>query len=85
MLYPELILNETAMAIANLVLIISFQNRAVRRDYLTMVGNKESFYDNLTLRNAGKQEFQLILLSLRQYDIVSQNYGNQKGNEILYF
>lgn len=83
-LFPEIILNETAMAVANLVLFIGFQNRAVRRDYLTMVGNRESFYENLTLRLAGKQEFQLILLSLRQYDFVNQNYGHQKGDEILY-
>lgn len=82
--FPEIMLNETAMAFANLILFISFQNRAVRRDYLTMVGNRESFYENLSLRLAGEQEFQLILLSLRQYDIVNQNYGHQKGDEILY-
>ncbi|EGB94753.1 EAL domain-containing protein [Clostridium sp. D5] len=83
-LFPEIILNETAMAVANLILFIAFQNRALRRDYLTMVGNRESFYEHLTLRLAGEQEFQLILLSLRQYDIVNQNYGHQKGDEILY-
>ncbi len=82
--YREIIVNEMALAIANMVLFMSFQNGALKRDSLTLAGNRENFYENLSLRLAGKQKFQVVVLALRQFDVINQNYGHQKGDEILY-
>lgn len=83
-IYPEMLMNGTGMAIANLILFISFQNRESKKDPLTMVGNRENFYENISLRLAGKQHFQLILIALRKFDIVNRNFGYKKGDEFLY-
>ncbi|MGC4019070.1 MAG: EAL domain-containing protein [Muricomes sp.] len=82
-IYREIIVNETALAVANLVIFISFQNSALKRDFLTQAGNRESFFENMSLRLAGRQKFQIILLALRQFDVVNQSYGYQKGDKIL--
>ena len=82
--YPQLLMNGTAMAIADLILFISFQSREFKLDHLTTAGNRESFYENISLRMAGGQQFQIILLALRKFDIVNKNYGHKKGDEFLY-
>lgn len=82
--YPQMIMNGTGMAIADLILFISFQARELKRDHLTMAGNRESFYENISLRLAGEQQFQIILIALRKFDIINKNYGHQKGDEFLY-
>lgn len=82
--YQEMIMNGTGMAIANLILFISFQSRELKRDHLTMAGNRESFYENISLRLAGGQCFQIVLLALRKFDIINKNYGHKKGDEFLY-
>lgn len=83
-MYPQMIMNGTGMAIADLVLFISFQARELKKDHLTMAGNRESFFENISLRLAGGQQFQIVVLALRKFDIINKNYGHQKGDEFLY-
>lgn len=82
--YPDMLMNGTGMAIANLILFISFQNREFKKDHLTKVGNRESFFENISLRLAGRQHFQVVMAALRKFDVINKNYGHQKGDEFLY-
>ena len=84
MIYPSMLMNGTGMAIANLILFISFQNREFKKDHLTKAGNRESFFENISLRMAGRQQFQIIMVALRKFDVINKNYGHQKGDEFLY-
>lgn len=82
--YPQILLNGITIAFADLVLFINFQNYQVGTDSLTHIGNRKSFYQELALRIAGKQQFQIITISLKHFAVVNQRFGYQKGDDFLY-
>ena len=82
--YPQILLNGISIAFADLVLFINFQNYQVGTDSLTHIGNRKSFYQELALRIAGKQKFQIISISLKHFVVVNQRFGYQKGDDFLY-
>lgn len=83
-MYPGLLLNGMFMAITNMVIFISFQTRKSDMDSLTYAGSRNSFFEEISLRIAGKQSFQIILLSLKQFSVINEKYTYQKGDEFLY-
>lgn len=82
--YPDLQLNGTLLALTNLVLFISFQTLRVDLDGLTGIGNRNSFYTELSLRVAGQQPVQIILVALRQFAQINHKYGHPTGDALLY-
>lgn len=83
-LYPEILLNGAIITIADLILYISFQSRRLELDSLTGVGNRNSFCNELTLRLASRQRFQVILLSLQQFADINRRFGHRMGDAFLY-
>ena len=82
--YPEQLLNGTISALADLIIFISFQSSRIERDSLTGVKNRNSFVNELTLRTAGRQHYQVILVALKQFAQVNQVYGHSSGDAILF-
>lgn len=83
-LYPEILLNGAIITIADLILYISFQSRRLELDSLTGVGNRNGFRNELTLRLASRQRFQVILLSLQQFADINRRFGHRMGDAFLY-
>ena len=82
--YPEQLLNGTTSALANLIIFISFQSSRIERDPLTGINNRRSFMEELTLRMAGRQNYQVILVALKQFARVNQVYGHSSGDALLF-
>lgn len=82
--YPQVLLNGMMMAMADLILFISFQSSRIETDGLTGIGNRNSFFAELSLRVAGRQQFQIVLLSLQQFVTINQRFGHQRGDAFLY-
>lgn len=79
-----LYLNGTIIAVVNLIIFISFQNRPIETDSLTGLGNRKYFFDELALRTDGHQKYQIISVSLNNFGAVTRKHGYQKGDAILH-
>lgn len=82
--FQDLLMNGTIAAYAILILFVNFQTTQVEVDSLTKLGNRKSFFDELSLRVAGNQSFQVLMVSLENFVIVNQRYGHRKGDEFIY-
>lgn len=80
----RLLLNGTIAALVDIVLFISFFSYRREEDSVTGIGNRDGFFSELSLRLAGKQKFQILLLFTRDFASINQRYGYQTGNEFLY-
>lgn len=84
-LYDQsMLLNGTTVAFVDTILFISLYSQRRERDSVTGIGNRESFFSELQLRIAGRQQFQIVLLVLTDFSTINQRYGHQSGNEFLY-
>ena len=81
--FPQILLNGSLIVLVDLLLLLNFQSRRVEVDSLTWVNNRSSFFQELTLRLAGRQQFQVITVSLRQFTYVNQHYGHENGDTLL--
>lgn len=81
--YPGLLLNGTLVAMADLLLFVSFQSRRIELDSLTCIGNRNRFFSEIALRTAGRQHFQVVLLGLTQFSAINQRFGHQNGDAFL--
>lgn len=81
--YPDVLFNGSIIFAADLILLLNFQSRRVEVDALTFIGNRGSFFRELELRLAGKQHFQVLAVSIRQFTYVNQHYGHQQGDALL--
>lgn len=81
--FPFVLLNGTLIVVADLLLLLNFQSRRVEVDSLTWVNNNGSFFQELTLRLAGRQQFQVIVVSLRRFGLINQHFGHRNGDCLL--
>lgn len=82
--FPEVLFNGGIIVAANIILLINFQSRRLEQDALTLVGSRASFYQDLSLRLAGDQQFQVVMVALRRFGEVNQRYGHRTGDAVLY-
>jgi len=83
-IYKDLQLNGMFMAIVNMVIFISFQTRRSEVDSLTFIGNRNCFFEELSLRIASRQYFQVVLVCLKQFSLINEKFSYKKGDEFLY-
>lgn len=83
-LFPEQLLNGAILAIVHLILYISFQSSSNEVDALTGLGNRNSFYEELTQRTVRKEGFHLVLLSLQRFIQINRRFGHRTGDLFLY-
>lgn len=82
--YENMQLNGMFMAITNMVIFISFQTRRNEIDSLTLIGNRNSFFEEISLCMANRQHFQVVLICLKQFSVINDKFGYKKGDEFLY-
>ena len=82
--FPEILLNGTLTAIANLIIVISFNSRTLDHDCLTGIRNRNNFFTEIGLRLANRQDMHFILLHLENYAAVNQTQGHPFGDALLY-
>lgn len=82
--YPDVLFNGSIIVAADLLLLLNFQSRRVETDSLTCIHNRTSFYHELTLRLAGEQHFQVLVIALKQFTFINQHYGHRQGDSLLY-
>lgn len=80
----SILLNGTIIATINLIIFLGFQSRPIEQDSLTGVGNRKSFFDEISLRTAGRQHYQIIAVTLPNFSDVSQKLGHKKADTLLY-
>lgn len=83
-LYPNLLLNEMMAVLAQLILFLSFHNQREGFDSITTLSNRDAFFSELRLRTAGNQQFEVFLMTLKDFREINNRYGYQVGNEFLY-
>ena len=84
LLTPELLLNGSIIAVAQLIIFLSSQTRQLETDTVTDAGNRSGFYHELELRLAGGQPFQAVVVALDSFTSVNQRFGHDTGNAFLY-
>lgn len=82
--FPQLLLNGTIIAFSEFVLFVNFQTAKLERDSLTGLGNRKSFYEEISLHIGGNQPFQVILISLVNFEMINQKFGYRAGDGFLY-
>ena len=83
LIYPNLLLNGSLIVATDLILLLYFQSRGLESDPLTLVGNRTAFYQEVAQLLRGSKAFQVVLVSIRQFETVNQHYGYQAGDELL--
>lgn len=79
-----LYLNGTIIALVDLVIFINFQSHPIEADSLTGLGNRKSFLDEIKLRTAGHQQYQIVCVSLQNFGMITRKLGYAIGDGILH-
>ncbi len=82
--YPEILLNGTLSTAAVLILFIAFQSHTSDHDSLTGIRNHNNFLTELSLRIAGRQPIQVIMVSLLSLSDINLQHGHSMGDAVLY-
>ncbi|MDC7291331.1 EAL domain-containing protein [Blautia schinkii] len=80
----EFLLNGTLMAYTDMIFFIHFQSQRIGYDIMTGLGNRKLFAEEISLRVNSGQQFQIVLLSLRNMDRINKQYSPRIGDELLY-
>ncbi|WP_321973511.1 phosphodiesterase [Paratractidigestivibacter sp.] len=83
-IYPEQLLNGTFAAVIILIIFMNFQSVRIEVDSLTELGNRSSFTAELAARIEAKQDYQVMLVGLRNFSEINRVYGHAGGNIVLF-
>ena len=84
LLYQDTLMAGTIASLINLIFYITFQNNRVGQDSLTELPNRNTFFQELELKQKSKTRLHLILLHVNQMEEINQKYSTQKGDTFLY-
>lgn len=82
--YSHVLLNGGILLAADIILLLNFQSRPVEQDSLTSIGSRSSFYHELDVRLKERQQFQIIVVAIRQLGSINQRYGHVTGDSLIY-
>lgn len=82
--YPQILLNGTITAVAILILYSNFQTCQIERDYLTHLGNRKSFLNDISAKIESGQAFQIVSVSLKRFNEINENYDHAFGDALLF-
>ncbi len=83
MAFPNILITGSLIVIADLVMLLNFQSHRIEVDSLTWVNNRSSFFQELNLRLGGGQDFQIIVVCMRNFSYINQRYGHKNGDCLL--
>lgn len=84
LLYQDTLMAGTIEALVNLIFYITFQNNRVGQDSLTELPNRNTFIQELDVKQKKNSQLHLCLIHLDQMEEINQKYGTQKGDTLLY-
>lgn len=84
LLYRNVMMNGMVAALVDLILFLSFQSSRNSADYLTNLGNRGAFVEELAVWTRRKRRFHVVLLSLNKFGSVNREFGQKNGDEFLY-
>lgn len=79
-LYLEIVLTGTALAIAILSVYLNFQTRRISIDNLTQYPNRESFVSNLENLAHHNKKALVVVVSLDNFKSVNDTFGQKRGD-----
>ena len=84
-LYPDVILSGSAATCALLIIYLHLQNKQISLDYLTNLPNRRELLDmlELILKKPSREEFVLLVISLREFRNINNTCGQQQGDKFL--
>ncbi len=83
LIFPNTILTGTITGFSLLTLFITGQQQRARVDELTEISNREAFFSELSRLSAKKEPFRAVLVRLRNFKIINNQYGQRVGDSIL--
>lgn len=83
-LIPNLLMNGTLMAMADLCLFIGFQSSRLGRDPLTGLQDRAAFFSELSSCLNARKPLHIVLLYLRHFEVVNRKFGVRQGDTLLY-
>lgn len=85
MIFPDIILSGSAATSALLLIYLFLQNKQISIDYLTGIPNRQEFLKTLELKlnNRSDTPFTIIVLSLKNFKVVNDTYGQLNGDAFL--
>ena len=81
---PEIMMNGIIMAMANIILFLSFQGQHPGIHNLTKLNDRHRFFHDIESRINKNERFQLFLINIKNFRMINQKFGHLIGNEILY-
>lgn len=83
--YPNVILSGSAATCALLIIYLHLQNKQISLDYLTGIPNRQELLNmlGLLIKRDTKENFVLLVVSLRDFRQINNTYGQQKGDAFL--
>lgn len=82
--YPEILFNGMIITVAVFILYSNFQTYTVEKDYLTQLGNRKAFFDDVQAMIKRGQSFQVIAVSLKHFYEINQKYDHAFGDDLLF-
>lgn len=80
----DIMMNGLIAAMVDLILFISFQSRRNNVDYLTNLGNRGAFVEDLAVLCESEKRLHVIMLCLNKFGRVNREFGQKNGDEFLY-
>lgn len=82
--FREMLMNGMMLALANLIIFISFQSSRIGVDYLTNLRSRGAFVEDLAVLSRKKQRCHIVMISLLKFGQVNRKFGQRSGDEFLY-
>lgn len=83
-MYPEIMLNSLIMSMVATVLFLTFNGQRPGVHALTRLNDRHSFFANIDAGIKAGEEFQILLINIKNFGVINQKYGNIAGDELLY-
>lgn len=83
-LFPDVMINGILMSFTSMIFLIHFQSQKTGIDAVTGLGNRTRFLEEVSLRLGGEQKFQILLLTLKDFNLINRKYGYAWGDNLLY-
>ena len=82
--FPNVLLNGLIMTLVILILFLNFQNQRPGVHTLTKLNDRHRFFKYLEDCIAGKVNFKIYFISIKNLESINQKYGHKSGDEVLY-
>ena len=83
-LNTDIMLNCIIMAFVAFVLFLNFQGQKSGVSNITKLNDRQRFFHDVSTRIEKEHKFQILQITLRNFNLINQKFGYKKGDEILY-